>query len=70
VLELALQRTRADKLGVTPLLPRAERVMGVTQPIELGRAVLDTERGTLVPVWALVLPTPHLDVDPTFVHTR
>lgn len=67
---LALQRTRVDKLAQTSIALHARRVSYGVLPIETGRAALDIERGSVVPVWSCILPLPHLDVDPTFVHAR
>jgi hypothetical protein len=50
--------------------PQLSRVRGLPVPVELGVASLDEVRGALVPLRAVVLPAPHLDVDPSFTQTR
>lgn len=67
---LALQRQQFSKNLTQALLPRVERARVVPAGLELGRAVLDEERGGLIPLNAVILPLPYLDLDPTFIHLR
>jgi len=67
---LALQRQRFDKNAQVTLLPRIGQTGVVPGGRELGRAVLDTEWGSVLPLLAQPLPQPHVDLDPMFLNPR
>ena len=67
---LALQRQRFDKGASVTFVPRTRNLLSHASALELGRAVLDSERGGVLPLFASVLPLPYVDVDPTFLSLR
>jgi heme/copper-type cytochrome/quinol oxidase subunit 2 len=62
-----LSRQRFDKNAVETLIPSFKKLSRVALFPELSPSTLDTEFGSAITVPAIVLPTPHLDVDPSFI---
>lgn len=62
-----LSRQKFDKNQAELLLPSFKHIQRKPIFSELSAPSLDSEFGSIAPVSAVVLPTPFLDVDPTFI---
>jgi len=62
-----LSRQRFDKNAVEVFVPYFKKLRWSHPLTELAPAILDSEFGHVAAVPVLVLPTPHLDVDPSFM---
>jgi hypothetical protein len=62
-----LSRQRFDKNSAELLLPTFRKLRLLPVFPELAPIALDVEFGSLITTPVLTLPTPHLDVDPSFI---
>ncbi len=67
---LPMQRQAFNKRASLCLAPRVGYMGRNLWFSELGLAALDVERTSLNTVGAVLLPAPHVDVDPTFIFSR
>jgi hypothetical protein len=67
---LPLQRLHADKAAQVVVTAATLHQTFEPRSLVVGSQALDMEPGILLPAWAVTLPTPYVDVDPTFVSLR